>query len=349
MKKGLLLGAGFSFDLGMPLAYELTEDFLSLYNDAYVSRLALAMSAWQPYGTERPINKTAIINGWGLLLDYKKNSGTNYEAFLADLQNLKGVTNPTQSDRDSHNYLFVYFYDVIHTILSLYQTASYELIYEHNKQWFSKLDNLLSDQETWVFSLNHDLYFEYLALDLRIPITYGDDQTLTFPISNLEMKKHITFSCMQREKMSIDHGGFFKNIRGINLVKLHGGLSELEYRDGALLCNLRLNKHSSRELADEFLESKEMAYYRDGNKIAGGKDRTITNMAGELDIISQSMLTGGKKYSRTSKIKEGEEKLKIFDDTLKGLDQLTIIGYGFGDEHINFRMRKLKDLVSARG
>jgi hypothetical protein len=81
-----------------------------------------------------------------------------------------------------------------------------------------------------------------------------------------------------------------------------------------------------------------MAYYSGGRKSAGGKDRTITNMAGELDIISQSMLTGGRKYSRTSKITEGEEKLKIFDDALRGLDQLTIIGYGFGDEHINFRI-----------
>ena len=338
MKKGLLLGAGFSFDLGMPLAYELTEDFLNAYNEAYVNRLALAMSAWQPYGTDRPINKNAIINGWGLLLDYKKNGGTNYEAFLADLQNLKGMTNPTQSDRDSHNYLFVYFYDVIHTILSLYQTTSYELIYEHNKQWFSKIDNLICDQETWVFSLNHDLYFEYLALDFHIPVTYGDNETITFPVSNLDMRRQITLSCLKREQVSVEHAGFYKNVRGVNLVKLHGGLSELEYLDGSLLCNLRLNKPSSRELAVEFLVSREMAYYRGGRKIAGGKDRTITNMAGELDIISQSMLTGGRKYSRTSKIKEGEEKLKLFDDVLKSLDQLTIIGYGFGDEHINFRI-----------
>jgi hypothetical protein len=319
-----------------------TRDFTLLYvtrvGEGLAERFQVAStSAHQPYTRERPINKNAIINGLGLLLEYKKSEGTNYEEFLADLQNLKGVTNPTQSDRDSHEYLFVYFYDIIHTILSLYQTASYELIYEHNKQWFSKLDNLLSDQETWVFSLNHDLCFEYLALDFHIPVTYGDDQTITFPISNLDMRRQITFSCMQREKVSVDHGGFFKDVRGVNLVKLHGGLSELEYKDRALLCNLQLNKHSSRELSDEFIRSKKMAYYRGGRNIAG-KDRSITNMAGEHDLISQSMLTGGRKYSHTSKIKEGEEKLKLFDDALKGLDQLTIIGYGFGDDHINFRI-----------
>jgi hypothetical protein len=81
-----------------------------------------------------------------------------------------------------------------------------------------------------------------------------------------------------------------------------------------------------------------MAYYHLGKKIGGGKDRTITNQDGTLDIISNSMLAGGKKYSETSKIKEGEEKLKIFDDVLRSLDELTIIGYGFRDEHINFRI-----------
>jgi hypothetical protein len=50
------------------------------------------------------------------------------------------------------------------------------------------------------------------------------------------------------------------------------------------------------------------------------------------------MLTGGRKYSGTSKIKDGEEKLQILDSILRGLDELTVIGYGFGDEHINFRL-----------
>ena len=39
MKKGLLLGAGFSYDLGMPLAVELTELFLGLFNPAAVHSL----------------------------------------------------------------------------------------------------------------------------------------------------------------------------------------------------------------------------------------------------------------------------------------------------------------------
>jgi hypothetical protein len=81
-----------------------------------------------------------------------------------------------------------------------------------------------------------------------------------------------------------------------------------------------------------------MGYYHQGKRLAGVKDRTITNLSGELAIISSSMRAGGKKYSETSKIKEGEEKLMLFDHVLRGLDELTVIGYGFGDEHVNFRL-----------
>jgi hypothetical protein len=43
MKKGLLLGAGFSYDLGMPLVGELTEVFLNIFNDEKIRKLAIVL------------------------------------------------------------------------------------------------------------------------------------------------------------------------------------------------------------------------------------------------------------------------------------------------------------------
>jgi hypothetical protein len=222
--------------------------------------------------------------------------------------------------------------------LSLYQHASYQIVYAKNREWFRKLNNLLSEHETWIFALNHDLYIECLALDFGIPITYGGDQKIKFQVNNLDLTRHIEFALIERKKIHADGAAFFRNARGINLVKLHGGLSELEYKDETLLCNIKLDKTSSQELIDDFQLSSEMGYYHQGKRLGGGRDRTITNLRGELDIISTSMLAGSKKYSETSKIKEGEEKLRLFDDVLRRIDELTIIGYGFRDEHINFRL-----------
>ena len=69
MNKGLLLGAGFSYDLGMPLTVEFTEVFLGIFNKDNVKSLATALAKDDPYSKGRPINKEAIFNGFDLLLE----------------------------------------------------------------------------------------------------------------------------------------------------------------------------------------------------------------------------------------------------------------------------------------
>jgi hypothetical protein len=238
MNKGLLLGAGFSYDLGMPLSVEFTEVFLGIFNKRNVKSLATALAKNDPYSNGRPINKEAIFNGLDLLLEYKKGNGSNYEEFLQIIQDKQNEPGSSQSDKDSYNYLFSVFYEIVHTVLSLYQKFSYEIIYEKNIRWFSRLENLLSDKETWVFTLNHDLYMECIALDFGIPITYGDNESISFPLSNIEMDKKVNLTCSKRSNLVSSSAGFFRGKRGVNLVKLHGGLSKLQYKDNEILCNL---------------------------------------------------------------------------------------------------------------
>jgi hypothetical protein len=344
VKKGLLLGAGFSYDLGMPLAFELTELFLGLFNSATIRALGRELSRQEPFGKERPINTNAIHLGLNLILDYKNKNGTNYEELLADLQSLAGISTPSQSDRDSYHFLFVQFYQIIHRLLCLYQEVSYEIVYPRNVEWFGELRNLLSDEETWVFNLNHDLCFEYLALDLGIQISYGDVGELTFPVNNLDLKRVIRFGCIEQSQYKAESEGFIHGTSGVNMVKLHGSLSELEYQDKTILCNLKLDKGSSGELAADFAAFNEMGYFFNGERLPDGKDRWITDSAGELHVASKSMLTGGRKYGDTLKVQAGEEKVALFDKLLKELDELTIIGYGFGDRHINFRLSNAMSL-----
>lgn len=338
MKKGLLLGAGFSYDLGMPLVGELTEVFLNLFSTQSRESFVRILSSSNPYGNERPINEAAILEGINLLLDYKDSKGGNYEELLACVQALGKSPGKSLSDKDSYNYLFSILYEIIHNILTEYQVESYSLFYKRHSKYFSQLNNVLSEAETWVFTLNHDLYLESLAIDLGIPITYGDEDSITFPVSNLDSENKIVFSCLERGELTFHNKRYYKDCFGINMVKLHGGLSEYEYGNGKLICNQSLDYSTSEQLISDFNKIDTMAYYHEGRKIPSGKDRVITNVNGELDIISKSMLTGGRKYSETTNPKPGEEKLSIFYEAAQRLDLLTIIGYGFGDRHINDRL-----------
>jgi hypothetical protein len=337
-KIALLLGAGFSYDLGMPLARELTEVLLGPFTERNVKQLLRAMSRGRPYGADRPPNAPALSECFEVLRAFKAANEPNYEVMLAQLEALANRYNVSQSDRDSAQYVLAWLYELIHDIFSLYQAASYELCYPPNLRWYSTLGNVLSSGETWVFSLNHDLFLECLAIDLKIPISYGDIETKEFPISNLEMQERIRFSCIERSHYNIDSPGFIRGRSALNLVKLHGGLSEHDYDDKKIICNLDLNHPSSQALLAEYAKVARMAYCQNGITAAAAKDRFITNMNGECDVLGKAMLTGGRKYSTTAKVKEGEEKLALFDRVMGEVDQLTVIGYGFGDKHVNFRI-----------
>ncbi len=150
MRRGLLLGAGFSYDLGMPLVVEVSEVFLNLFNKRNSRRLGDKLATRDPYGEGRPVDEAGIREGLDLVLSYKRDGGKNYEELLGRLERLPSRN---QSTRDSHHYLFSIFYDLLYDILTTYQAISYVLAYEKNWRWFGRLDNLLSDHgETWVFT-----------------------------------------------------------------------------------------------------------------------------------------------------------------------------------------------------
>lgn len=343
MKKGLLLGAGFSYDFGMPLGKDMTDIFLALFDWWQVKKLIFLLSLKESYGKDRPINRKAISECLNMILSYKKvyeKSGGdgNYEDLIGSIEAAHDIPGKSLTDRDSYSFVLSFLYDVIYKILELYQNESYSRLYERAFPLYSKLNNILSDEETWVANLNHDLYLECLAIDLGIPLTQGDTGTIYFPIDNRNLSDGITFLCSKRKDINFDHYGFFKGQKGINLIKIHGGLSELEYKDRNIICNLNMNYGNSRLLISDYNRIEKMAFYVNGQPIPCGKDRVVSNEDGELDIIVKAMMTGRNKYSKTSNPKEGEEKLILLDKMLDSLDELTIIGYGFGDKHINYRL-----------
>lgn len=231
MKRGLLLGAGFTYDLGMPLVGELTDVFLLMFSDRAVKRTADMLSNKQPFGADRPINRAAIGEALELVNNYKSRNGRNYEELLKEIQVAGEALGRPQSDRDSFHYVFGFLYLIIHSILVEYQRESYRTLYPLNSPWFKRFKSLLSDQENWIFSLNHDLYVECLAIDLGIPITYGDVSDIAFPVSNLSMNDQIKLGCRPRADFAKQDAGWLQGTYGINLVRLHGGLSEHSYKD----------------------------------------------------------------------------------------------------------------------
>lgn len=337
MKNVFLFGAGFSYQFGMPLASDLTKIFLSLFNEKNISVLINGLSSQKPYGEEYPISKDALKRAFDILLKYKNDPEcNNYELVISEIYQLTKEYK-YREDSNSYHLVYGYLYGIIHEILVLYQKFTFPL-YQQNKEEYRRFSHLLSkDKETWVFTLNHDLYMEFLAKDFLIPITFGDTKKISFRKDNIVNKeKIINFSYSERKEISLKNKQYFQDEYGINLVKLHGGLNELHYKDSSLICNLDLDVADSSEMLKNFSDMMGMKNFApDGRAFHSDMDWFITNMEYEGDIATKSMLTGSNKYSLTYSDKENEEKLSLFSQVLKESDKLTIIGYGFNDEHVN--------------
>ncbi len=164
MRRGILLGSGFSYELGMPVAAELTEIFLSFFTRFNKQSFVTAINAANTDNPGRPTNRKALNAGVDLLYAYKAAEGQNYEELLGNILALGNKYDPNQtreekqSNKDSYSRLYSILYGFIHKILTFYQLRSYQSVYRANLHWYSGLKYILSDEQTWVFTLNHDIY-----------------------------------------------------------------------------------------------------------------------------------------------------------------------------------------------
>ena len=307
MKRALLIGAGFSYDLGMPLAADFSATFFNYLSPARCRQMAALMKTQQPFSKDRPTDPKAIDEAFSILEQYR---GKDYESFLSRIETEEWAYHGSQAINDSYHYVYANLYDLVYQLLYIYQASTFQTIYRKNFELYRGLENFLSDSETWVFSLNHDLVVEFLAADLSIPLTYGDTDTLSFPVHNLELGRQIAFTCTNVEDYSLAKMKFFKGSRGINLLKLHGGLSEFLYDDKKVRLNTTLGSGTSETILKAFEGVvREMGFFFQGNRFGGIKDKIIANKRGELDVIQAAMLAGGHKYNATLKLKPWRGKV----------------------------------------
>ena len=339
MSRGLLLGAGFSYDLGMPLVQGLTKDFFYFLTKERIKSFVELWKMTDPYGEGRPIDKNAIEEIIGIIEEFR-NNGSNYEDFLKELQRRTKILGSKQSYIDSYHYLYGKFYSIIAYLFFMYHTNNYAY-YEINKKVYSNFSKFVGDRELWVLTLNHDMFIEFLCMDQSIPISFGADDILEFPISNHDLDNTITFKALNRAKMGIENMGFFKGKRGVNILKLHGALNEFSYNDDKVVIHMEIQDKDTPLTYIKKLNTviHDMKYMYQGSRVEiGGSEIAVSDLKGELQFLRQSILMGGYKYSKTFDPKPGEEKLRVFEDSLRMIDELTIVGYSFCDEHINLRL-----------
>lgn len=338
-KRALLIGAGFSYDLGMPLASGFTEDLFYFLTPERLSRYLKIWREADPYGPGRPIDPLAIDEVLDIYRCYRED-GKNYEEFLKGIQNEYHSAGATQARQDSFHYVFGRIFEIVVGMFWMYQVNNFGW-YLANRNLYDSFSRIVpSDEELWVVSLNHDLFIEFLCLNAGIPISYGSTEFIVIPESNQNMEKQVLFSSIDRQKMNLTEMNFLRNQRGVNLIKLHGGINEFTFNDDSKVLQVALGTGDTEAtyLMKTNSVINDLGYFIDGSRVRIHSEIAVSNMRGEMGFLRQSILTGGYKYSETFDPKPGEEKIRLIDEVLGIVDEIMVIGYGFADEHVNLRL-----------
>lgn len=286
MAKGLLLGAGFSYDSGMPLTFEFSDTLFSYFDLQRMTKLINDIRDRRPYGNDIPLCNNTLDKILETVKVFYQSDKSNYEKLFADIESLPlGNSN---SQNTVHYYLSV-LRSIINELFLIYQLETYPY-YLLNKDKYKWLLDEFTDDELWVLTLNHDILIEMLCVDYSIPLREGYKDTVQIPTSNCDMQACIEFGKVSAMERDINNLHYFNTSKGINILKIHGGLNEFFQGDeksgrNRLLFNPCSFKNSREYLSkiEQFLHTPH--YYMNGKDVHCGGEICFSDMDGKMQLM----------------------------------------------------------------
>jgi hypothetical protein len=328
--KALLLGAGASYELGLPLVWELTAE---VKNWLTPEKMDWLNAQWKDQGGGRPEKILALAKEL-LAID-----SLHYEAVLGAIEVEINRERNSKDYQELHGF-YAWLLQMIYHMLLERQLRNEEYVKETLKDLYGIKTLCQENKPLWIFSLNHDINTEIIAGSYGIPVKSGFKSELSLPERNSEGKLigRLKFENISRSEIENKDYDFFKpGEYGINLIKLHGSL-DIFAKDDEL--------NYLKILPDDFSVHGYMSsLYRANNNLRYSPFVACTNEIayqdddGEMQFLRRTLLSGAHKF--TGKIGQlaPPEFLKLFESYINYADQLVCIGYGFGDSHIDKTIR----------
>ena len=210
--KALFLGAGASYDCGMPLVWELTAE----------------LKRWLTPEKLISFNESWISQGGGLhhdvtslMIRLLNNNELHYENIIGAIE-VECSRERDHNKRQNYYSALAFLLQSVHGLLSERQIKNTNFTLNALND-FSSIKKLAEENKPlWFFSLNHDCIIEMLAAKAGIPIKSGFNEEIIVNIKDKYGIKHdILFEMLNRESISKNNYDFLGlGEFGINIVKL---------------------------------------------------------------------------------------------------------------------------------
>jgi hypothetical protein len=339
---GLFLGAGASFELGMPLVRDLTDELKAWLTPAKLRDLN---TSWRSQGGGY---SDAVIEDFATWLTLPQ---VHYESILGHLETQ--FRRPSSPQQEYHG-LYSWLVELVYFILYFRHVLNVSYI-EYNLRFIEGIASLAAKHSPlWIFSLNHDLIIECLAARYNLPLNCGfTTDVITLPRRNKVGAKIGELKAESITAAQLEKGlPFFQpGISGINLLKIHGALDIFTFRDGKDLMKLLPLEPTVAGVIGALRTANEeliCVLPHQANPIKTTNEITYADDAGEMQFLRRSLLAGAYKFDKRHSQVLPPPLLSHFQSNLNYVSTLVCIGYGFGDDHINQVIRKWLEFSAAR-
>ena len=245
-----------------------------------------------------------------------------------------------------------WFYELIYILLSERQFKNNNYVGTTLNHYSRFRDYVTTDYPFWIFSLNHDLVVELLACHYNINYKTGFyNNGLSFPLRDDTGREcgRIPFQEFDTNSFKKKPLDYFNNIndRGLNLFKLHGSLDTFLFDDRKKYLKVDYDDCSTyievvKRLEDVNTKLQFFPPMKVTNEISFADDN------GEMQFLRKSILSGMHKFKNKVGQNTPEELLPAFKQHLNYVHELAVVGYGFGDVHINQTFREWLGSSSKR-
>ena len=324
--KALFLGAGASYELGLPLVWELTAEIKNWLTPEKIDWLN---EQWRNQGGGR--SDKAI----SLMKELLSVDSLHYEAILGSIEV------EINRERNGHEYqelygLYSWLLQMIYHMLLARQVKNESFILDSTRDFYAIKKLCEQNKPLWVFSLNHDINAEIIAAAYDIPVKSGFTGETSLPERDEQgnLIGRLGFESLSREDINNNNYDFFANGEyGINLIKLHGSLDIFAQGDELNYLKVKPDEYSVQGyISSLHRANNNLRYYPFAactNEIAYADD------GGEMQFLRRTLLSGAHKFSGKMSQLAPPEFLKLFESYINFADELVCIGYGFGDSHID--------------
>lgn len=338
---GLFLGAGFSYELGLPIVNEATAE---IRNFLTPQRIVEFNNHWN----QRKLGHSAeVIKAFVSLLESKT---YNYESMIGALEVYSNRSENSALRRDFHG-IKEWFTEIVWTVLSVRQVKNLNYI-KNGLEFYRGIKNVYETgpNPLWVFSLNHDLVFEIIAKFYGLGLRSGFPEQIEISRrgTNGEKAGTLLFDYLSSEDLKARRFNYVykKNEKAINLLKLHGALDLFAKDDKRNFVKLSLDDCTFEQYLDrlEYLltDMDQLKEVRATNHISYYDDTNV------LQFLRKSLLSGAYKFDQRNKQTAPIEYLELFRSNIKRIDELIVIGYSFSDFHIDSVIRDWLTFTSSR-